>query len=355
MARTKKDFRKILLVLGGGGLRGLSHIGVLKALKEADLMPDEFAGTSVGSLIAALGASGMPVEDIERFGRAVTKDDVLSFNFPGLLKRGAKVGHLQSSEALSNLISRHLKTERFADLKHPLFINTVNINTGGEVIWGLPSLDMAPISLCVLASCSIPGVYPPVKIGSQWYVDGAVVNNLLLNLAKARKADLVIAVFLKNLGTFAKMPRVEQSSFMTIINRGDDITSQMVFNAQLARSQDMPLVMVRPDVTSMATFDFVDPGRVIDEGYASAKKALATHPLILGTRAMNPIKPLYSIDTEACKGCGLCEVNCDEGLWNVVKGKAQYHERLRKRCGGTMTCLRNCPYNAITLKEESPA
>jgi len=348
----KKRFKKILAIFGGGGLRGIAHAGVLKALHELDLYPDEFCGTSVGSIIAGCAASGLEVSEIEDLAINIKKSDIMDFNLKGILTKGLGVNSLHSNDALKTFVEKTIPYSKFKDLKYPLYINTVNINTGGNVVWGLNSMISAPIHQTILASCSIPGVFPPVKIGRHYYVDGAVVNNLMLRVGRAIKADLVIAVNLKNLGSFSDFPRVENENLLTIIDRADNITSQMVFNANLSRAKEVPLVFLQPEVSKRDIFDFNNIKSVFDEGYNCAMKNIPKHPLILGKKSINPLRPLYQVQTDICKGCGFCEMNCDGDLWSMIKGKAVYDAKKRKQCGGSMTCLRNCPYNAITLLEE---
>jgi ferredoxin len=183
-----------------------------------------------------------------------------------------------------------------------------------------------------------------------------VANNLLLRIGQAREADLTIAINLKNLGSFKSLPPVHQESFLNIIDRADNITAQQVFNANLDRVKDLPFILIQPDVVHRHIFNFKDLHSVIEAGYEATMKVVPEHPLITGKKAPNPIKPLYSLDIEKCQGCGLCELNCENDLWHLTekngKTTAKYNAKRRNKCNGAMTCLRNCPYEAILIEEE---
>jgi NTE family protein len=126
--------KKVTLVLGGGGMKGLAHIGVLKALRAWGIEPDEYVGTSVGSFIAALAAGGMPIDDIEDVALGIEKEDILDSNWLSLLWKRGGSRSLYRGRAIHDFIRRTLPVDRFEDLQKPLYMTAVNLTRGEEVI-----------------------------------------------------------------------------------------------------------------------------------------------------------------------------------------------------------------------------
>ncbi len=206
---------RIGLVLGGGGARGFAHVSVIKELERRQIPIDCIAGTSMGALIGGLYASGMSIEDIEkmvttldwsatfddsldrpeRSFRRKRDDDLSLLNAkPGIDKKGIKItsGLLAGEnimlllERLSNEASR---SGNFDQLVIPFRAVATDINTGKAAV-----LKSGNLAIAIRASLSIPGVLRPVKIGDQLLVDGGIVNQVPVDVAKAMGADIVIVV-----------------------------------------------------------------------------------------------------------------------------------------------------------------
>lgn len=169
METTKK--RKIGLCLSGGGALGLAHIGVIQALEDHGIFPDEISGSSMGAIIGALYAAGYsPAQMLQ-----LIKDDklykitkVLTFT-PGFLKSG-----LSTHAMLRSLIHELIPHNCFEKLKKQLHICVVNLNSANwEIINSGNGLDV-----WVAASASIPGVFEAVKSSDVFYVDGGLLNNM---------------------------------------------------------------------------------------------------------------------------------------------------------------------------------
>lgn len=156
---------RIGLALSGGGARGIAHIGVLKALEEAGIEPDVISGTSAGSIIGALYASGCSINKMLSF----VKDSHLI----GLLKLGIPSGGLTKLTYLKERLAAYIETDQFEDLTKPLYIAVTNLNSGELEIKSSGALFDV-----VMASSSIPLVFRPVEIEDQFYVDGGLLNNL---------------------------------------------------------------------------------------------------------------------------------------------------------------------------------
>src|SRR5256885_7385516 len=189
----KRKAHKIALVLGGGGLKGFAHIGVFRALEEMGIQPTVVAGTSIGALIGAAYARGMPVSEMADRARALKRRDLFRLNRMGMLLERQHSPAIYLEEPLRNVVKSVSTEKRFDQLKGTLLVNTVDIRRGSQVVWGLPGLRHVSVADAVYASCALPGFYPPGLIDNRLCVDGGVIDNLPVSMA-SRGIDAVIAV-----------------------------------------------------------------------------------------------------------------------------------------------------------------
>ena len=172
---------KISLVLGGGGVRCYTQIGVLKVLEKKQVKINEVIGSSFGSLIGVCFAAGKTAKEIENM---FTHVKVLRFLDPvkdlstGLIK----------GEKLVEYVLDSIKCKKFSDLKIPFKTNALDINSGEEKVLNKGSLREA-----LLAAIALPGVIPPKKIGTKYYMDGGIYNPLPIHLV-GKKINKIIAV-----------------------------------------------------------------------------------------------------------------------------------------------------------------
>src|SRR5919107_904459 len=178
------------LVLSGGGLKGLAHIGVLRALEERGLVPSLVVGSSIGSLIAAAWAAGVPTPQMEARARLVRRRDVFQVARADVAFRRLLAPALYRREPLESLIDHLVGDVTFDDLQRRLLINTVDLHSGMQVMWGLPGLRSARVADAVAASCALPGIFPPMIINDRAYVDGdSGICRHLHSRARDRDAD----------------------------------------------------------------------------------------------------------------------------------------------------------------------
>jgi NTE family protein len=174
---------KVGLALSGGAARGIAHVGVLQALAENQIPIDFIAGTSAGALVGGAFASGMPLPELEALGRRLRWRDVgrMTMSRSGV----------QSNERLEAYLRTHLPKTRFEELAIPFAAVATELSTGKAVILK----DTGDIPFAIRASCAIPGWYLPVidDQGRQ-LVDGGLVANIPVSIARSLGADLVIAV-----------------------------------------------------------------------------------------------------------------------------------------------------------------
>lgn len=155
---------KIGIVLSGGGIRGIAHLGVMKAFNNVGIKFSHVSGTSAGSIAGAFYAAGMDPEEVLN---VFVKTRLLKFIRPAMGSLG-----LINIEYLTGLLKEYLPNENIEDLKVPLTIATTNFSEGSLVYF-----DKGPLIRAVLASSCIPGIFKPIMIDGQMYVDGGILNN----------------------------------------------------------------------------------------------------------------------------------------------------------------------------------
>ncbi len=171
-------------VLSGGGVRGAAHLGVLRALREAGLVPNAIAGTSAGALVGAMMADGRtPEESLELVAAELKRSR--------LVRRPAP-----ASKRIEGFLEKTLRRTRFEDLPIPLFVTATNLEQGGQCIF-----HQGPLIPALMASCAIPLVFPPVLVNGVYCVDGGMSNNLPVDPFADRKAA-VVAVHVNPLPAF---------------------------------------------------------------------------------------------------------------------------------------------------------
>lgn len=169
--------RTLALALGGGGARGLAHIGVLQVLEQSGLQPQYLSGTSIGGLIGALWASGASADAILRIARG--------FRFPRRFSPGRFLNWDQIfAPALPLLADRS-----FESLATPLVVSAVDLVAGEEI-----PLHSGPVLPAVRATCAVPAFFMPEAFGVRYLVDGGVTNVLPVDLAWCWEPDVVVAV-----------------------------------------------------------------------------------------------------------------------------------------------------------------
>jgi len=302
--------RRVSLVLGGGGLKGLAHIGVLKVLARYGIVPDEYVGTSVGSIVAALAASGLMPEEIERMALAIRKPDILDYDWKGLILRRGRVRSLYRGVALQDWIRRALPVDRFDQLMKPAYFTSVDINRGEEIAWGREGWNDIPVHLAVAASCAIPGIYPPVEIRGRHFVDGSLVDTLPVRAATASPSDLIIAVYLEEPGA-SPTRSVQRLGIGAILEQAQSIVSRTLLGLRLNRFEGAPIALVWPRVRSHGMFQFDRTEEVIRAGEEAARRAIETDPALRGAEPIGDTPtpgtlqpPKRDTDTRTLRGQG---------------------------------------------------
>ncbi|HTJ91776.1 MAG TPA: patatin-like phospholipase family protein [Pararobbsia sp.] len=230
--------RKLGLVLGGGAARGWAHIGAIRALEEAGIHPDVVCGTSIGALVGAVYANG-DLDWLEDWVSRLTWQTVLrllDIKFSGGLLGGKKV---------LDVFARQFNERTITDLGKPFAAVATELDTGREV-W----LQEGSIVDAVRASIAIPGIFQPVYHDGVWLVDGGLANPVPVSVARAMRADCVIAIDLNNDllngrdfgGPTPELPPPIAKEALTADESPRDSASDAVL---LSADPDVPLVALR--------------------------------------------------------------------------------------------------------------
>lgn len=248
---------KIALVLGAGASKGFAHIGVLKILETNKIPIHTIIGTSVGSVVGSFYAYGLNAFELQRLSFSIEQKDIVDLTIPdnGFIK----------GEKLEEFVNRTLKHTPIEKLKIPFYAVATEIQNGREVLFGRGNTGQA-----VRASCSIPGVFRPVKIGDKVYVDGGVVSPVAVEAAKRLRADMVIAVDISASGE--RTPPV--NTIETLLQSIDIMYSKLAA-IQLSQAD----IVIRPKVGHIGSADFLKRHEAILEGEKAAAEAL---PKIMG-------------------------------------------------------------------------
>lgn len=247
--------KKIGLALGGGGARGLAHLGVLKVLRREGIEVDYIAGVSMGSIIGALLALGLDLDKIEK--------EILVYSSKRKLIKMADIDFFSKQSILKGVkpykfIEKFISSDAvFSDTKIPLTIVATDLNTGDEAI-----LKRGNILEAVKASSCVPGIFPPVKIGDDYFIDGGVVNPTPVDVAKEMGADFVIAVDLVvNIKT-----NLEKPTFFSALMRSYDIIRAQAVKFKMSQVGDK-MILIKPDIGGIKdSFKFDNMDRFIKAG-----------------------------------------------------------------------------------------
>jgi len=248
---------RIGLALGGGAARGFAHIGVIQVLEEAGIRPVLVAGTSAGSLVAALYASGKSGVELGRLADAMDEATITDWSFPG---RG-----LIRGEALARFVRDNTGGRTIEQMRLPLGIVATDLDSGEPILFQVGDTGVA-----VRASSAVPAVFQPVRIGSREYVDGGLVSPVPVRFARQMGAELVIAVDISEPpdgGATGDVIRILLQTF-SIMGRS--------INRFELRDAD---VVLRPRLPGVSSADFTARRRSIQAGRDAA---LATLPELKG-------------------------------------------------------------------------
>jgi NTE family protein len=297
--------RRIALVLGGGGMKGFAHIGVMRALDERGIVPTLYAGTSIGAMMAAARVGGISADDLATRATALRRRDLFRLNHFGMLMERMRSPSIYLEDPLRDLCKAVVPEGTFADLDVPLLVNTVDLERGVPVTWGSRGLQDVSVQDAVYASCALPGFFPPGRVDGRLCIDGGVTDNLPVGIASL-SADLIIAV---DVGSNDLRPVTDAMSlgFANIYMRAATTMMHALQQFPLTHWNGPPMILIRPRCNE-GWLSFSNIAETISEGYRAGLKALedidAFYDQPGGVYPRRRFE--LEVDRERCIGCGLC-------------------------------------------------
>ncbi len=237
---------RIGLALGGGAARGFAHVGVIQVLEEAGMPPQLVTGTSAGSLVAALYASGKTSLELRRVAESMEEAEITDWMLP-ILNRGALRG-----EALAKYVNTQVGGKSIEQMKIPLGIVATDLRNGEVVTFRRGNTGSA-----VRASSAVPAVFQPVRIGEREYVDGGRVAPVPVKQAREMGANFVIAVDISSDPEGSQTGDTFQILMQTFTIMGKSINTLALREAEF---------VVRPPLTGVKSADFSSRRRSIEAG-----------------------------------------------------------------------------------------
>ncbi len=251
---------KIALVLGAGSSKGFAHIGVLKILESNKIPIHLIVGTSVGSAVGSLYAYGIDAFSLQKFAFSMNQGDIID---PLVIPSNGFI----KGEKLEEFINKSVKHTPMEKLKIPFYAVATDLEKGEEVVFAKGNIGTA-----VRASCSIPGIFRPVKISGRMYVDGGVVSPVAVEAAKKYGADVVIAVDVSS-----GVERTQPEGTIETILQSISIMYSKLGAIQMAKAD----VVIRPKVGHISAADFSKKHEAILEGEKAAIEVLPQMMAIL--------------------------------------------------------------------------
>lgn len=244
--------QKTGLALGGGAVLGAAHIGTLRALEECDVQIDRVAGTSIGSLVGALYAFGMPWQEIE----AITLDmNWLDISRLSLSKYG-----VMNNSKIKRLLRKYLGDVRFDQAKKPLYVVAADIQNGEKVV-----IQSGKVADAVMASTCIPGIFAPIDLGDRMLVDGGIMENVPVKTLQDAGADRIIAVDLQAKNAFAKPQNLRDVLVSTV---------SLAMKHTSALQKHTADLVIEPDLSRFNPYNTKQVAELIEQGYKDSLEAI---------------------------------------------------------------------------------
>jgi NTE family protein len=246
----------IALVLSGGAARGFAHVGVIRALEQEKIPIDMIIGTSVGSLIGAIYANDLNSFELEWTAFALEKDSLLDY---GILNAITGMG-LAKGDKLEEFVKTKVKTMDIENLKLPFAAVATDLNSGMRVV-----LDRGSVAKAVRASSAIPGVFEPVNYQGKLLVDGGVIDNIPIDVAREKGADIVIAVDISQDVANYNITNIVDVMLQTVTIMSSE-------NAKCKKKEAD--VLITPAVGNVAMLDFSQKKRCMQAGIDAARVSI---------------------------------------------------------------------------------
>ena len=244
------------LVLGAGAARGFAHVGVIKTLEAQGIRPDIVVGSSAGSVIATLFASGATGNELNRLALNLDEATIADWGLPF----AGRFGGLIKGDALQNMVNREVQNKSIEQMRIPLGIVATELQSGKGVLFRTGNTGLA-----VRASCSIPGVFQPAVISGKEYVDGGLVAPVPVSYARQMGATLVIAVNISS-----EPVHQDASGTLGVLQQTISIMQRSINQYEL-KSAD---IIIQPQLKQMGGGDFKSRNAAILAGETAAQEQM---------------------------------------------------------------------------------
>ncbi len=240
--------KKIGIALSGGGVRGIAHLGVLKALNENGIFPNRVSGTSAGAIVGAMYCHGYAPEEIIEI---IIKTNYFKFMRPAISWTG-----ILKMDIVEDLYQKYIPENDFSSLKIPLTVAATDIKRGKVVYF-----SEGPLIKTIMASSCIPGMFDPIAIENNYYVDGGVLNNLPVEPLDGI-CDVIIGVNCNHLPVEHNIRNIKSLIERTIV-------MSMNYNVY-SRKNKCDFFMEPPGLARYGVFDIKKSREIFDAGYLEA-------------------------------------------------------------------------------------
>ena len=247
-------FRSFGVALSGGTAKSVTHVGVIKALVEAGIPISYVAGTSGGSIVGSMFASGMPISTMEAVATNMSWRKLVSI-------RLTRLGFI-SSQRIEDFVRETIGNMHFEDLAVPCGVVATNLVTGDRKVF-----RSGPVARAVRASCSIPQIYLPVEIDGEFYVDGGLSQYLPVETALEMGAEFILASHLAPVDPTYRRPQ----NILQLVVQITGLMARKNFPISVAKSH----YVVHPNVDAYSSFDFEHAAEMIEIGYDATRRVVA--------------------------------------------------------------------------------
>jgi NTE family protein len=245
------------LALGAGAARGFAHVGVIKTLESQGIRPDIVVGSSAGSVIAALLASGATGNELNRLALNLDEATIADWGLPF----AGRFGGLIKGDALQNMVNREVQNKSIEQMRIPLGIVATDLQSGKGILFRSGNTGLA-----VRASCSVPGVFQPAVISGKEYVDGGLVAPVPVSYARQMGATIVVAVNISS-----EPVHQDASGTLGVLQQTSSIMQRSINQYEL-KSAD---IVIQPHLLQMGGSDFRSRNAAILAGEVAAQEQMA--------------------------------------------------------------------------------
>lgn len=267
----------IALVLGSGGARGYAHIGVIQVLEQYGIRPDFIVGTSAGSIVGSIYASGKNAAELREIALNMKPADVRDLT---LAKKGFFDG-----QKIEDYVNAQVSTTPLQQLKIPMYVVATQLKAGKKVVFNYGNTGQA-----VRASVAIPSMFVPTQIAGEEYVDGGLVSPVPVEVARELGADMIIAVDI-----LAQPIHTETTNMWGLFNQNINIMQNRLATEELQYAD----IVIQPDLREKAhIFDVKGREATMQAGIEAAMAKIAAIEMSLASKQGQPVKSLKGLTAQ---------------------------------------------------------